>query len=128
MKKLMVYKPITMPEFASEFGTNRAAWYRVRDNCSEITKESAEQCIAFMSTCRTGGFCIHVPTKEIRFLHSLESGQGNTLVQEAIQRGGTWLTCFDGYLKTLYESHGFTIVEREPNWTAGNPDVLKMTL
>lgn len=81
-----------------------------------------------MSDIGLGGFAIHAPTGEIRYLHSILRGQGDNIVQEAIKRGGTWLTCFDGYLTDLYQRNGFVITAREPNWTVGQPDVLTMKI
>ena len=64
---------------------------------------------------------------ELRALWSLERGQGKVLVAEAVSRGATWLTCFDnGYLVDFYIRCGFDEVGREPNWTAGQPDVVRL--
>lgn len=125
MKNSTVYRPVTWMTFAENFNKARG-WVRIAENCA--TLDNTSHCVPYMSNEYLSGFAIHKPTKEIRYLHSVVRGRGDMLVTEAIKRGGAWLTCFDGYLKTLYERHGFKVAKREPNWTAGKPDVLTMIL
>lgn len=120
-----MFRPVRWMEFAEHFNAARR-WSRVAENCAEL--DDVSQCKPYMAVDCLGGFAVHQPTKEIRYLHSVLYGRGDRLVQEAIKRGGTWLTCFDGYLTDLYQRHGFQITKREPNWTAGKPDVLTMSL
>lgn len=53
-------------------------------------------------------------------------GRGDEIVEDAIFHGANTLDCFDGYLPGFYERHGFTEVNRVPNWTPGEPDVVFM--
>ena len=53
-------------------------------------------------------------------------GSGNWLLDHAIKDGATRLNCFDGYLVNFYKARGFVEVNREANWTAGEPDVVFM--
>ena len=62
------------------------------------------------------------------FNNSSTKGLGSQIVKHAIGNGATHLDCFDGFLVELYSKHGFTEVDREPNWTAGEPDVVWMEL
>ena len=55
-------------------------------------------------------------------------GKGKELVESAIRNGARLLDCFDGYLPTLYRSHGFVEFARVANWTPGGPDVVYMAL
>lgn len=65
-------------------------------------------------------------TGELTSVYSAIKGKGDELMIEAIKRGACHLDCFDGYLPKFYAKHGFTEVRREPNWTAGEPDVVYM--
>lgn len=65
---------------------------------------------------------------ELCLVFSMASGRGNDLMVAAIESGATNLDCFDGYLPKFYAKHGFVEVKREPNWTAGEPDVVFMSL
>lgn len=65
---------------------------------------------------------------ELISVFSLFKGQGKAIVTDAINNGAWKLDCFDGYLKGFYESFGFKVIRREPNWTKGEPDVLFMRL
>lgn len=53
-------------------------------------------------------------------------GMGHILVSAAIEQGATTLDCLDGFLPTFYAKFGFEEYNREPNWTAGEPDVIFM--
>ena len=65
---------------------------------------------------------------ELVGVFSLVKGRGDRLVSEAVFYGAQFLDCFDGYLPTLYAKHGFYETSRVPNWTAGGPDVVYMSL
>ncbi len=56
------------------------------------------------------------------------SGYGSAVVKAAIAYGGCMLDCFDGFLPEFYKQFGFEEYMREPNWTAGEPDVVYMAL
>ena len=53
-------------------------------------------------------------------------GAGPWLVVDAIEQGARRGDHFDGYLTGFYRNLGFTETRREPNWTAGGPDVIYM--
>ena len=55
-------------------------------------------------------------------------GYGCWIIQQALNDGAERLQCFDGYLVDLYSQFGFKVVTREPNWTPGEPDVVRMEL
>lgn len=65
---------------------------------------------------------------DIRYLFSTYKGKGAYLVKQAKRYGGRTLDCFDGFLTFFYALHGFQEVKREPNWVAGEPDVVWMEL
>lgn len=65
---------------------------------------------------------------ELKALWCNLPGYGHWLVQHAKLDGAKRLTCFDGYLVGLYSQFGFKVVTREPNWTPGEPDVVRMEL
>ncbi|MGW6600585.1 hypothetical protein [Streptomyces sp. NPDC055036] len=62
-------------------------------------------------------------------LFSLVRGRGMDLVSDAVtHKGAKKLDCFDGFLTGYYKQFGFVETERVPNWTAGEPDVVFMSL
>ena len=65
---------------------------------------------------------------ELRCVFSTGRGKGKELIRKAIIHGAKCLDCYDGYLVKLYSEAGFVETSREPNWTAGEPDVVYMDL
>jgi hypothetical protein len=63
---------------------------------------------------------------ELTSVFSCIKGKGDIIMQDAIQNGARHLDCFDGYLPSFYQKHGFKETRREQNWTAGQPDVVYM--
>ena len=63
---------------------------------------------------------------ELTSVFSSIKGKGDTIMQDAIQNGAKHLDCFDGYLPSFYQRHGFKEVRRELNWTTGQPDIIYM--
>lgn len=64
---------------------------------------------------------------ELRSLFSLPEKQGMALVKLAVEKGATWLTCYDnGFLVDFYKRCGFDEVGREANYVEGYPDVVRM--
>lgn len=63
---------------------------------------------------------------ELIGVFSTRKGRGDWLLDLAVELGASHLDCFDGYLPTFYERHGFHEVRREPNWDAHGPDVVYM--
>lgn len=81
----------------------------------------------FLSDDSKSGFMIS-HNGELTSVFSLIKGRGKQLVKQAIKKGACHLDCFDGFLPTFYKSFGFIEVNREANWTAGEPDVVYMRL
>lgn len=72
-----------------------------------------------------GGFV--VLSGELLGLHHVDPGHGDWLMQQAVSLGADRLDCYDiPHLIELYKRHGFREVLREPNHTAGQPDVVWM--
>ena len=63
---------------------------------------------------------------ELTSVFSCIKGKGDIIMQDAIKNGAKHLDCFDGYLPSFYQRHGFKETRREQNWTAGQPDVVYM--
>lgn len=82
---------------------------------------------AYQSIDESAGFVIS-PDNEIKWVASIKPGMGKAAMRAAIEEGGEWLSCFDGFLPEFYERFGFEVVKREPNWTEGEPDVVWMAL
>lgn len=78
----------------------------------------------------TGGVRVHGDGEmTCLWVRRQNMGIGKELVRKAIEKGATWLTCYDdGLLKRFYERLGFVEESRSANWTAGQPDVLCMRL
>jgi len=79
----------------------------------------------YLSTDIQSGFAI-MATGEIAGVFSVSRGRGSEILENAKQKGGQWLDCFDGYLPGFYAAHGFVETSREKNWTPGGPDVVYM--
>ena len=71
------------------------------------------------------GFAID-DTGELTSVFSINKGNGAAIMKSAIDNGAQHLDCFDGYLTTFYKKYGFLEVDRQENWTAGQPDVVYM--
>ncbi len=65
----------------------------------------------FVSETGTSGFAIK-PDGDIVSVFSGESGSVHSMLELAIQNGGTKLDCFDTYLPYIYKRHGFEEVDR----------------
>ena len=65
---------------------------------------------------------------ELKALWCDVPGEGWRLISDAITEGATRLSCFDGDLVGLYSQFGFKVVTWEPNWTPGEPGVVRMEL
>lgn len=82
----------------------------------------------YIDTLTKSGYTIRKDTKELCSVFSLTKGMGDFIVNDAVLRGAKRLDCYEGYLVSLYMKHGFKPVKREPNWTAGQPDVVYMSI
>lgn len=65
---------------------------------------------------------------ELKALWCDVPGEGWRLISDAITEDASRLSCFDGDLVGLYSQFGFKVVTREPNWTPGEPDVVRTEL
>ena len=81
----------------------------------------------YLSADQLSGFCVTY-FGELHGVFSLEKGRGDDLMFSAKYYGASSLDCFDGYLTKFYSKHGFKETRREPNWVAGEPDVVYMGL
>ena len=63
---------------------------------------------------------------ELTSVYSTIKGKGDIILEQACKRGACHLDCFDGYLPSFYQRHGFKEVRRELNWTVGQPDIVYM--
>lgn len=119
--------------------TNCVDWYRVYITNYEQSERMQRSCgtpdeISMIATRfylfedNRGGFALSADG-ELLGLHSLNKGDGNCLVWEAVQRGAVKLNCFNILpLMFLYTRYGFKETHREPNWTVGEPDVIFMEI
>jgi hypothetical protein len=81
----------------------------------------------FLALDEASGYAIS-PTNELKFVFSLRKGCGADAVRDAIIHcNPLHLNCFDGKLREYYESFGFSVYQREKNWTEGEPDVVYMS-
>lgn len=74
---------------------------------------------------KRGGFV--VMDGELMTLHSIDKGNGDWLMREALRLGANRLDTYDiPYLISFYQKHGFREVLREANTKKGMPDVVWM--
>lgn len=117
----------TWEDFRDAMRIGRMYSVKIRENVSteeELRKYGASW---YLTADERAGFGVTLEREAVG-LWSLSKGRGDLLVRAAIRHGAEWLTCFDGYLVTLYKNHGFTETGREKNWTDGKPDVVTMAL
>lgn len=123
-----ILREVSQHEFIREFQRTRTKHPLVKLNTSAAW-EVAESLIGlgtcYLSADNQAGFAI-TAQGELIALHSAVGGRGTYLVGEAVALGATHLDCFDGYLRSLYEKHGFVAYKTEPNWTEGQPDIVHM--
>lgn len=96
-----------------------------RDNLS--VKGSYEEFDCWLSDDGQAGFAVS-PDQELVNVFSLAKGHGRFLMAFVTnQYGALHLNCLSGNnLEKFYEAHGFEVARREPNWNAGEPDVVFM--
>ncbi|ANH51118.1 hypothetical protein FDH02_gp42 [Pseudomonas phage VSW-3] len=74
---------------------------------------------------KRGGFV--VMDGELLTLHSIDKGNGDWLMREALSLGANRLDTFDiPYLIEFYQKHGFREILREKNTKKGMPDIVWM--
>lgn len=79
----------------------------------------------FLNKDKTAGYALK-PDGELVNVFSIKKGNGAGVVVDAIKRGAKKLDCFDGALPKYYKRFGFKEIQREPNWTKGQPDIIYM--
>jgi hypothetical protein len=114
--------------FGNMFTASRLVDPAIREATSSFEHDAPEDAAATFRLSLDGasGYCVR-GDGELVFVHSRLKGRGDGLVRKAIADGATHLDCFDGYLVEFYSRHGFVETRREPNWTAGGPDVVFMS-
>lgn len=126
----MIVRKVSVPEFFQAFSKAYSDSPNVAAACSSpfdmrealLTKGGQ----AFLTKGGMAGFIV-MPDGELTGLFSMVKGQGDALVQIAVQNGASNLDCFDWpKLVSLYSKHGFEIVNRESNWNGVGPDVVYM--
>jgi len=95
---------------------NTTAWNEIKDDTASYYLSGNP---AFM------GFAVSL-SGELTSVFSAIKGNGDKILSNAVILGANNLDCFDGYLVSFYERHGFKEVRREANWTAGAADVVFM--
>lgn len=120
----LVFAVVDSETFALHFNGARHHT-RIAEATSEFEHE--EGTLYVLTTDALSGFAVR-EDGELVYVWSVERGRGNALVSSAVRVGATYLDCFDGYLPSLYERHGFRRVKTVPNWTVGGPDVVYMAL
>lgn len=99
---------------------------KIKDFVTQYKPEELKDMQLVLTPDKQSGFLIK-PDGEISSVFSAKKGMGDTLMNEAINRGGNKLDAFEGYLTNdLYPRHGFEEVNRIPNWSPGSPDVVYM--
>lgn len=122
--KSVGWKLTSTSQFSSQVAAVRATSDRYADNVSAV--DSSANLACYVSLDGLSGFAVSA-SGELAHVWSLVPGRGDVIVSAGVNRGALWLSCFDGYLSTLYVRHGFKTVSREANWTPGEPDVLTMS-
>ena len=82
--------------------------------------------LAFVDAECVGG--VVILDGELGCLWAQRKGAGAFLVRHAVDAGAYHLNCFDVGLVEYYQRLGFVEYKREANWTAGEPDVVFMSL
>lgn len=90
-------------------------------------KPDYDQHICWLSDDHGSGFAVS-PDCELVNVFSTIKGRGRDVLKFALDHySNLHLNCFaDGREEFFYKGHGFKIFRREPNWIAGQPDVIYM--
>lgn len=117
--------PVTPHYFAHLVETAMATDARIDDMLSHGVDYSSHECYATADG--SAGFAVSADGDLQSVFNYGQGGRGAALVTAAIGAGARTLDCFDGFLPAFYARHGFRVVRREANWTAGGPDVVYMS-
>ena len=90
-------------------------------------KPDYDKHICWLSEDHGSGFAVS-PDLELVNVFSTIKGRGRDVLKFALAHySNLHLNCFaDGREELFYKGHGFKIFRREPNWIAGQPDVIYM--
>lgn len=101
---------------------NRRAW---SERVAAFYDKVCHVRVAVDGNDKRGGFI--VMDGALIALHSIDKGNGDWLMREALSLGADKLDTYDiPYLLEFYKKHGFYEVLREPNTTKGKPDIVWM--
>lgn len=122
-----MHREVSACVFRETLGEARKASLRIANATTPEVIVASRPGAFYLSVDGRSGFAV-TEHGELCGVFSTVRGRGDTLVKDAIFFGATHLDCFDGYLPGLYARHGFRETKRVPNWTAGQPDVVWMSL
>ena len=123
----MIFTEVNTSTFIKAFNEARTESQQVAKATSKPEDLDAYNSRFYLSVDHKSGFAVTLEGN-LNAVFSLVKGRGDSLVSHAINFGAYTLDCFDGYLPKFYSKHGFNEYRREANWTAGEPDVVFMTL
>lgn len=115
---------VDYPTFLFAMGRASVTNPRITDACSDAA-ELPPEAAYYLNATGTAGFGI-TGSGELIAVFAAHPGHGAGMVDLAVRLGATHLNCFDGPLVEYYDRHGFRVVERQPNWVDGQPDVVWM--
>lgn len=81
-----------------------------------------------LTTTKDAGYAIKPSGDLVSVFNTDGKGNGVYAVIDAIENGAKKLDSYDGKLVDYYSQFGFEEYKREPNWTAGQPDVVYQKL
>lgn len=121
-----MYKSVSANKFVNHYEHAYRQLIRMQESCTSPAGVDWGRYSFYLEEDGNSGYAIAHVTDELCCVWSRFAGRGDALVADAVSRGAVCLTCFDGYLPTLYTKHGFVEESRRPNWRTGGPDFLVM--
>lgn len=118
------YNEVTKEEFERRLSSAMNRDSKIKLNCDVVQDFSLT--LYWLAEDKLSGYSIQFD--ELGHVFSEVKGRGAGIMTDAINNGARELNCFEGYLTEFYAKHGFEEVDREANWTAGEPDVVFMEL
>lgn len=111
----------------------RRAWDTPKDDTTvgamldpEKTATSYDAHRCFLSADGLTGFAV-APDGDLQSMFNVgPAGRGHVAIELAALEGAKTLDCFEPFLPTYYEAHGWVVDRREDNWTPGGPEVAYM--
>lgn len=128
---MMTTSEVKFDAYMKQYATARLKNPLIAENCATYSELESinkyDNVRWFGGRANAQGFGV-TESGELIGLFSSVPGAGNDLIAHAISEGAIRLDCFDGYLTSLYERHGFVEVHRAANWNEGQPNVVYMEL